>query len=396
VKVSRRFREEKIKDVQKFRSPTNGVELKSFLGLTNYLRDYIPNFSDLTRPIRAVDGKNKFRWGKEQERSFQAVKQAIVECTTKQGYYSLKDKTVLYTDASPFGLGAVLVQVNSEGAERVISFASKSLTPTEQNYPHPQREALGVVWGVEHFFYYLLGNRFTIRTDADGIRYIFDKNKHKDKPTRMLKRAEGWALRLDMFDYEIEYVKGKKNIADPSSRLYETEEEPEPYQESTALNEVGRIQIITIRDIHFDDDHMPIMEVAMATEQCPELKRVMRALETGNWDNDLTGYQTNRDVLGMTDGVLVQSGLVVVPISLRKKALRIAHKGHQCAEKTKSLLRERVWWPKMTKSVEEWVTTCYTCVLNGRKHKPVPMQRTPMPEEAWEYLAIDYCGPYAS
>lgn len=143
----------------------------------------------------------------------------MINCTVTQGYLSLSDAMELYTDASPYAVGAVLVQVNATGKQRIISFASKSLTPTEQRYAQTQREALAVVWSVEHFYYYLLGSKLTIKTDAQRMKFIFDKSA--DKPKRLLRRAEGWAMRLDAFNYDIEFVAGIANIADPSSRLFE-------------------------------------------------------------------------------------------------------------------------------------------------------------------------------
>jgi RNase H-like domain found in reverse transcriptase/Reverse transcriptase (RNA-dependent DNA polymerase) len=166
--------EQKVSDINAFRSPRNSTELKSFLGLSNFVRGFIRNFSDLTKPLRDVDGKDKFRWGPEQEEAFETVKKKIADCTVAQGFFNTNDKTELYTDASPYAIGAVLTQVNSRGKRRIISFASKSLTETERRYPQVQRESLAIVWAVEHFHYYTLGARFTIKTDADGVRFIFD------------------------------------------------------------------------------------------------------------------------------------------------------------------------------------------------------------------------------
>lgn len=155
--------EQKVKDVKAFREPKSASELKSFLGLASYVSGYIPRFADLTEPMWRVSGSSvAFEWGAEQLKSFEDVKKAIINCTTAQGFFSVTDKTFLYTDASPHAVGAVLAQQNELGAHRTISFASKTLTKTERNYPQTQREALAVVWGTEHFFYYLLGNEFTI------------------------------------------------------------------------------------------------------------------------------------------------------------------------------------------------------------------------------------------
>lgn len=186
--------EQKVKDVEGFREPKTSSELRSFLGLASYVSAYIPRFADLTEPLWRVTGHNTFEWGNDQTVAFENVKRAIINCTTAQGFFDVKDKTYLYTDASPHALGAVLVQKNNQDEYRIISFASKTLTKTERKYPQTQREALAVVWSTEHYYYYLLGNESTIRTDAQGIAYIFDRGG--DTPKRM--------MRLDAFQYNIE------------------------------------------------------------------------------------------------------------------------------------------------------------------------------------------------
>lgn len=386
--------EVKVEDVKNFREPQNGSELKSFLGLVNYVRDFIPNFSDLTAPLRDVDGMGKFKWGTAQAQAFEDVKKEIVQCTVTQGYFNLEDDTELYTDASGVAIGAVLVQTDKSGGQRIISFASKSLTSAERNYPQPHREALAIVWGVEHFHYYLLGAKFVIKTDAEGVKFIFDKSATKAK--RFLQRAERWAMRLAEYDYTIVAIKGADNIADPPSRLCETRTDPEPFEEPEMPGEVARLEINLLEDIQFTADHMPILEVKMATEGCDELKRVRRCLETKKWGQDLAIYATVADRLEVVDGLVLNNGLIVVPKALRAKALAIAHQGHLGMSKTKSILKERVWWPHMYRAVDDWVAACRACVLKGRNHPPPPMMRTILPEGPWDYLAIDYCGPFAS
>lgn len=383
--------QQKVKDVERFREPKSLSELKSFLGLASYVSTYISRFADLTEPLWRATGKNAFEWGTDQAAAFQKVKNAIINCTTAQGYFSTKDETFLYTDASPHALGAVLVQESGNGEPRIISFASKTLTKTERNYAQTQREALAVVWGAEHFYYYLLGHSFTIRTDAQGIAFIFNRNG--DAPKRLMRRAESWAMRLDCFDYTIEFVKGAANIADPSSRLCTGENEA--YIEEKVPCEIAVVNLNQSAPMQFGEDHLPILEVAYHTAVDETLKAVRVALETGEWAPALLSYKSVEDELYERNGVLSRGGLTVIPEALRRKALALAHKGHPGITKTKSILRERVWWPAMGKAVEQWVEACVTCTLNGRKEPPHPMERTKLPEAPFDSVAVDFCGPYS-
>lgn len=192
--------EEKIKSIQNFREPVTVSELRSFLGLAAFISPHVKNFAEITSPLWAVVASKTWSWSREQSEAFQRVKGRIVKCCTTLGFYSEVDRTILYTDASPIALGAVLIQENEMGSSRIISFASKSLTPTERKYAQNQREALAAVWAVEHYSYFLLGRKFTLRTDAQGVSFILNRQREDSK--RALTRADGWALRLSPYRYK--------------------------------------------------------------------------------------------------------------------------------------------------------------------------------------------------
>lgn len=384
--------EQKVKDLRTFRKPKSLSELKSFLGTASYVSGFIARFGDMTAPLWKVANAKTFTWDTEQDEAFERVKQAISECTTTQGFFSIDDKTELYTDASPSALGAVLVQIDESGVKRIISFASKALTETEKRYAQTQREALAIVWACEHYYFYLLGHRFIIKTDAQGVSYIF--NRDAKAPKRLLRRAEGWAMRLDSFDYEIEFIKGSENISDPSSRLFTgiTVE----YTESEAPCEIATITAeLEEEDVNYSKDFMPLSEVSMHTKGDAELQAVIKALESGIWDADAKYYERFEEELRVDKGVVVRDGRALIPKTLQMKALNLAHKGHPGISKMKSILRERVWWRLMGKQTEDWVRDCRSCILNSKGERPVPMERTYLPEAPWDFLAADFCGPYA-
>lgn len=78
----------------------------------------------------------------------------------------------------------------------VIAYASRALTKAEKNYSQAQREALGIVYGVEHFRYYLQGIKFEIKTDAEGVKFIFERGGPilDARSTRAVTRAESFAF----------------------------------------------------------------------------------------------------------------------------------------------------------------------------------------------------------
>lgn len=102
-------------------------------------------------------------WNNEQQEAFDKLKQGLMNHSTL-GYYNVNDRTQVIADASPVGLGAVLIQFK-DNDPRIISFANRSLKQPERNYAQPEKEALALVWAVERFHYFLFGRDFELVTD---------------------------------------------------------------------------------------------------------------------------------------------------------------------------------------------------------------------------------------
>lgn len=167
--------ESKIAALRTFREPQNEAEVRSFLGLANYMNKYIPNLATIDEPLRNLLHKDvKFEWTEKHSKTFQDIKDAL--CRVQNlGFYKVEDHTAVIADASPVGLGAILIQFDADGQHRVISFASKSLTETERRYCQTEKEALALVWCVERFQYYLLGKKFDLVTDCKVLELLFSK-----------------------------------------------------------------------------------------------------------------------------------------------------------------------------------------------------------------------------
>ena len=84
-------------------------------------------------------------------------------------YPDFSQAFILQTDASDYGVGAVLSQLDNLGNEKVIAYASKALSPREQKYSTTEKEAFAVVFGTAHFRVYLLGRHFKLITDHSAL-----------------------------------------------------------------------------------------------------------------------------------------------------------------------------------------------------------------------------------
>ena len=156
---------DRVKAVLEVEEPKSASDVRSFLGLANYSSRFIPHFATFTsvplpRPTRK---ETPFEFGPEKKKSFEFLKQKIAEACTL-AHFDKKAPTKIITDASPVGLGTVLVQ-EQDNAWTPVCYASRSLTGCEQRCSQTEKEALGVVWAFERFHVYVYGMKFVVETD---------------------------------------------------------------------------------------------------------------------------------------------------------------------------------------------------------------------------------------
>ena len=155
---------------------------------------FIPDFATITDPLRILtQKKTQWKWETTEIKAFNTLKDKLT--TSAMTYFNPSLHTQVIVDASPVGLGAILVQ---EG--KIISYASRALSGVEKRYSQTEKEALAIVWGCEHFHLYLFGSDFTLITDHKPLEIIF--NNGKSRPPA---RIERWRLRLQPYDFTVTY-----------------------------------------------------------------------------------------------------------------------------------------------------------------------------------------------
>ncbi|XP_058814769.1 uncharacterized protein LOC131678572 isoform X2 [Topomyia yanbarensis] len=370
----------KISAIRDFRRPVSCAEVKSFLGLVTFADRFIFKRADKTEHLRALANGDRFYWTNNEEKEFEFLRNDALKSIKRLGYYDPDDQTELLVDASPIGLGAVLVQFNKSSIPRIIACASKALTVTEQRYPQTHKEALAVVWGVERFSSYLLSKKFVIRTDSEANEFIFNSNHRFGK--RAVSRAETWALRLQPYDFSIKRVPGEQNIADALSRLIHKSQEAIPFE--------------TDNDSHFlytlDPGCMELtwQEIETAAEQDIEIQMVRMALQTDTWHEKLLKYEAHKKEMYFLGFLIFKDNKVILPSCLRDKAMASAHGGHSGEVSMKRIMREFFWWPGMSVDVENFVKNCETCVRLSRRNPSLPLASRDLPDGPWEIIQIDF------
>lgn len=375
---------DKVMAIKLFRDPQTPEEVRSFLGLVNYVGKFIPNLATITAPLRQLTHQNTvFTWDKTHQEAFNQLKHHLTQ-ESKLGYYNVNDRTQIVADASPIGLGAVLIQFNDSGP-RIITYASRSLSLTEQKYAQTEKEALALVWGVERFHYYIYGKEFELVTDHKPLEVIFAP---KSKPCC---RIERWVLRLQSYKFTVIYRPGKTNIADPLSRLVEWSKLKENNPNSTHSNQYVN-WIVT----HMEPKAIKLEDIAKASSSDHKIQAVKEGIYKGIWLEVVSQYKTIETELCFADEILLRGTRIILPESLQERALYLGHEGHPGITVMKRRLRAKVWWPKMDLQIEQFVKKCKGCTLVGAPTAPEPIRRTELPSRPWQHIAIDFCGPLPS
>ena len=149
----------KIKTVNAYPAPTNVKQLQTFLGLANYYRKFINNFSKIVSPITYLLKKDvPFLWTEECENAFTTLKTKLTTYPILQ-HPDFTKLFLLTVDGSGKALGAILSQ-GKVGQDLPVSYVSRILNKAEQNYSTIEKEPLVVVWGTKTFRSYLLGRHY--------------------------------------------------------------------------------------------------------------------------------------------------------------------------------------------------------------------------------------------
>jgi hypothetical protein len=180
---------DEVQEVMNLKPPTIVHQIRSFLGLVGYYRRFIPDFSQIAKPMTGLL--------KKCEDAFHTLRQHLTTAPVLAQPDSGKPFDV-YFDASGTGLGCVLMQDN-----RVIAYASRALRPHEQNYPTHDLELAAVVHALKMWRHYLMGTHCNIFTDHKSLKCIFTQ-------ADLNMRQRRWLIKD--YDLEVRYHPGKANV----------------------------------------------------------------------------------------------------------------------------------------------------------------------------------------
>lgn len=367
----------KIQDLLEMPEPACKAELQSFMGFMTFLSSYIPSFSSKTSILRDLLKKDAtYMWEPHHKKAFDALKEEVT-ANSMLRYYDPSRPAYVHCDASLRGIGAALLQPDSKNELRPVTFASKSLTETEQRYACIERELLAIVFAVKRFHTYLYGRAFEIITDHKPLVMILDKPL-----TAAPARLQRMMIQLQGYNFQIKFLKGTDNLlADGLSRL------PTQCNRKTIDLDV-RVDLVRFAD-------RTVEQLQQNTTTDANLRQLADIITTGWPDNlqeippAIRAYWSIRDQLTVCNGIIMKGQQVVVPPGMQKDILAKLHTPHLGIEKSKLLAKETIYWPTINKDIEKLTKSCQQCQAHKPAQQAEPLHQHEIPARAWANIAVD-------
>ncbi|KAH7623119.1 putative Transposon Tf2-6 polyprotein [Nannochloris sp. 'desiccata'] len=352
----------KISTILEWPVPKNTIDILSFLGFTGYYRKFIEKYSHIAAPMTELLKKDiSFIWTPTQQQAFETLKSKL----TTAPILILPSPDFpfeMYTDASDFAFGGVLMQDQGQGL-KPVAFSSKKLSEAERKYDIYEKEALSQIHHLKLWRCYIQSaHRSTAYTDNNVLKYL------QTQP-RLSPRQARWMEVLSQFNVYVEYITGKANVvADALSR-----------RPDFAMTVVFACQ---------DSDWL--LQLKESYKESPEAKKIIQLIQE----------KQSRDYV-FDHGYIVRrtpenTQLYVPEGPLRKELVEEHHDsllaGHFGVAKTAALLLRCYYWPQLQRDVRRGVQSCERCGASksSNQKKAGLLQPLPTPTRRFEVITMDF------
>ena len=378
---------DKLQAVANTPAPSNVHQVRQFLGLCNFFRTHIKNFSLISCPLNKLTRKDcPWRGGllpPDALKAYKELKQMlvsepIVDYPRKDRPYSLIVDAATGGETHDGGLGAILTQTDEKGQSRVIAYASRALVNHEKNYTPFLLEMLAATWAMDHFDTYLKGRKFQLFTDHRPLEKLGTVH------SKTLNRLQEQMM---SFDFTIHYKKGSEMPADFLSRnaceaINVFDKDLPALQEQDEACKV-------IRDLIRNNDEPKNMKRPFKNPAANA--HALKMLCTSFIEDDILWTRINKE-----NGV--SRTVLWVPKQLTESLIQEAHgqlmTGHDGISKTKERLKESYFWLNMDADIAKHIQACQRCQQRKPNH-PQPVLLSPLPQctAPNQRVHIDLFGP---
>lgn len=384
----------KVSAVQDWPVPKTVKEVMAFLGLANFYRRFISQYSKIATPLTALLKKENasFTWTKEAQKAFDLLKARFTTAPVLAVFDPAQPITI-EADASDFAIGACLSQPDSTGRLHPVAFYSKKLSPAELNYEIYDKELLAIVVSFQEWRVYLEGARHTITIFSDHKNLLYFTT------TKVLNRRQTrWSELLNSYDFKITYRPGPANSkADALSRrsdLMPLSFKPQPSsifttdkKDPTSLR-YNSTAVLAATSLVLSETEKTIIQ---AYGKDPATNRLLEQFRNDKIPPD-NPYKLTKE------GLILFNGFTFLPNSntIRQKILVDLHDskvaGHFGIEKTLELLARTYYFPKMRNYVTRYINSCVICQRSKTsRHAQYGLLRPlPTSKQPWFSISFDF------
>lgn len=390
-----------IEAIKSFPTPTSTTDIRSWFGLINRVASYAKLREALTLFRPFLSPKYKFFWSPTLDRAFEESKGVIIDAIHKGvEIFDIQRPTCLRPDWSKEGIGYFLLQKHCKcestlpdcctGGWKITLAGSRFLNGPEQRYAAIEGEALAIAWGLEQTKYFTQGcPDLLVVTDHKPLKKIFgDRTLDEISNTRLFRLKQ----RTLPWHFRIEHMPGETNsAADAVSRYPSTVTHDDismsDISESMVAASISR-DMETVTTISWD-------RLASETQKDNILRTLLNALTTRSDDEleinpCLRDYEKYVDSLYVSDGVILYKDRVVVPQSLRNTIVESLHAAHQGVSSMELRAQSIVFWPGMTKDIQQVRARCTDCNNNAPSQAQLPSSPASPPSTPFEKVFADF------
>ena len=396
--------DDKVAAINQFPPPKTDDDIRSFLGMAGYYRQYIPNFSAIAKPLSNLLKKNTpFLWSDECEKAFIELKNRLSSAPVLT-YPNFESPFFIETDASNQGIGAVLSQKDEEtGKLKPIAFASRLLKNAELNYTVTEKEALAIVWALKKFRYTIYGYEVVAITDHQPLLGLFGRTL----PPGRLGR---WAILIQEFGLSLKYKPGALNkVPDALSRYpIETEETQEPNTTALVSSETEMKKVLVKQPV----PAWTVEELKIAQRSDDKISKIITYLERSEEGEkepplpsgcQLRYFQIFDDLLYYVEegeGTRLGQELIriIIPENYVNNLLHLYHDsayiGHRGVEKTVERISRLYLAFNLSQKVREYISSCTKCLEHRNPHRrPSPIFQYKVIAKPFYEIHMDILGP---
>ena len=386
--------QKKVEALQKFPTPGNRTDLRSFFGLVQQFSEFSKRVAELAQPLRPLlkEG-NSFAWDTEHQEAFTKVCEELSK-PPMLAFFDPTAEVKLETDAARLGgLGFALYQKDS-GKWKLLQCGSRFLTDTESRYAMIELELLAVVWALKKCRVFLIGRSFELIIDHRPLVPILNSYALNQVENPRLLRL---LMKTRRFVFHTSWKKGKDNkVADALSRA------PVSKPESDELHgEMGKsvMRIATMCDEQIINS-LHAQELKTHAQQDSIYQQLVSQIEKGfparkeDLPSTLMPYWKFSHNLTTENGIVFLGCRIVVPKTLRPRVLADLHASHQGIVRTKRRARQIVFWTSMNNDIENIVASCEQCIKYLPSQPKEPLINIDVPKLPFQSVSSDLfsCG----